>query len=71
MSDPSAQNENKNPESTVVSPGAPPRPGGNKQQGLPGTPYKPYSETYVPEVPYEPYAEKPESGPPYEPYKGI
>jgi hypothetical protein len=39
---------------------------------MPGTPYKPYSETpALSELPYKPYAEKPVDEPPYEPYKGI
>ena len=43
-----------------------------EQQGLPGPPYKPYTEEPTAPEPYRPYAEKPAlSEPPYEPYKGM
>jgi hypothetical protein len=39
---------------------------------MPGTLYKPYSETpALPEPLYKPYAEKPVDESPYEPYKSI
>jgi len=42
-----------------------------QQPGLPGPPYKPYTEEPA-APPYRPYAEKPGlQEPPYEPYKGM
>jgi hypothetical protein len=65
-------NRNKSPESPLAHPGVPSDSESARQPPMPGTLYKPYSETpALPEPPYKPYAEKPMDESPYEPYKGM
>jgi len=65
-------NRHKSPESPIAHRGPPSDSESARQPPMPGTPYKPYSETpALSELPYKPYAEKPVDEPPYEPYKGI
>ncbi len=71
MSNQLARSVNQSAKEPIPRAGALPDSEPVQQPGLPGPPYKPYTEE--PAAPaYRPYAEKPVlSEPPYEPYKGI
>jgi hypothetical protein len=71
MSNPLALNANQSAKEPLSRAGALADPEPAQQPGLPGLPYKPYTEEPAGPA-YRPYAEKPAlSEPPYEPYRDI